>query len=363
MREREDWGFVESDEDKPLVFWNVVYASAAGWPWCDLTWYPQHPMSLEEHALLYEELMTPTSADVERPIEMTPVSLPAGEAYRFVIYNEPTDDHTTTYLLEGDGGRSPLALLERGACRRRLAGGGREPGTARGEVARRDHGTIVRPGGARRGEMMRRASLSSLVVSALVLSAVGVAAAQDEELRMGDWPAYFERVEVPEAGIAVSFPPDWEVDIEMEYDLIDPDDPGSGYWSVLFASDGAGSWCGLARYLRKVGPVAGFAEFMADEVSSGSGAQTSVEVTPLELTVGEAYRVDEHDPAVGEYDSTYLFDSDAARYVLTCTAEEREPRDWLDIAEALEWLPADGVIDAPQDRVQPRSDRRGLRPG
>jgi hypothetical protein len=105
MREREDWGFVESDEDEPLVFWNVVYASAAGWPWCDLTWYPQHPMSLEEHALLYEELMTPTYADVERPIEMTPVSLPAGEAYRFVIYNEPTADHTTTYLLEGDGGR------------------------------------------------------------------------------------------------------------------------------------------------------------------------------------------------------------------------------------------------------------------
>lgn len=105
MREREDWGLVEADDDDPLVFWKVLYASAGGRPWCDVTWYPLHPMLLEEHALLYEELMTPTQADVERSIDVAPVDLPGGEAYRFVIYNEPTGSWITTYLLEADAGR------------------------------------------------------------------------------------------------------------------------------------------------------------------------------------------------------------------------------------------------------------------
>jgi len=105
MREREDWGLVDDDDEAPLVFWNVVYASAGGRPWCDVTWYPAHPMPLREHTLLYEALMTPSHSDVERSVEVAPVTLPAGEAYRFVVYNEPTDDWTTTYLLDTDAGR------------------------------------------------------------------------------------------------------------------------------------------------------------------------------------------------------------------------------------------------------------------
>ena len=105
MREREDWGFVTADDEDPLILWNVVYASDGGRPWCDVTWYPVYPLLLAEHALLFEELMTPSHSSVERPIEVAPVILPAGEAYRFVIYNEPTDDWTTTYLLEAGEGR------------------------------------------------------------------------------------------------------------------------------------------------------------------------------------------------------------------------------------------------------------------
>ncbi len=112
MREREDWGLSERfDDAAPLFFWNVLYASSDGRPWCDLIWYPQHPMTLAEHAAEYEALMTPTSADVERSIEVVPVSLPAGEAFRFVIVNEPTDDYDTTYLLGSDGGRYFLQCM------------------------------------------------------------------------------------------------------------------------------------------------------------------------------------------------------------------------------------------------------------
>ena len=106
MREGQDWGLAERYADAaPLRFWSVLYGSPGGRPWCDLTWYPEHPMTLAEHAVEYELLMTPTLSDVERTIEVTPVELPAGEAFRFVIYNEPTGDYGTVYLLESEAGR------------------------------------------------------------------------------------------------------------------------------------------------------------------------------------------------------------------------------------------------------------------
>ena len=103
MREKEDWGlFDEGFADGPVPFWLVIYASDDGRPWCDLTWYPSHPLTLDAHAQRYEALMTPSYSDVERPIELTPVELPAGEAYRFDIYNEPSATYTTVYLM-GNG--------------------------------------------------------------------------------------------------------------------------------------------------------------------------------------------------------------------------------------------------------------------
>lgn len=112
MREREDWGLSERyDDAAPLRFWQVLYASDGGRPWCDLTWYPWHPMTLDEHALEYELLMMPTLSDVQRTIEVTPLPLPAGEAVRLVIYNEPTDDWTTTYLLAADTARYLLRCV------------------------------------------------------------------------------------------------------------------------------------------------------------------------------------------------------------------------------------------------------------
>ena len=100
MRQKEDWGlYDEGLADEPVPFWNVIYASDGSGTWCDLTWYPSHPLALDAHAERYVALMTPTHSDVERPIEVTSVELPAGEAYRFDIYNEPSAAYTTVYLL------------------------------------------------------------------------------------------------------------------------------------------------------------------------------------------------------------------------------------------------------------------------
>jgi hypothetical protein len=100
MRQKEDWGlYDEGIADEPVPFWKVIYASDGSGTWCDLTWYPSYPLALDAHAARYEALMTPTHGDVERPIEVTTVELPAGEAYRFDIYNEPSAAYTTVYLL------------------------------------------------------------------------------------------------------------------------------------------------------------------------------------------------------------------------------------------------------------------------
>jgi hypothetical protein len=113
MRERGDWGlYDEGFAQEPVVFWNVIYASAGGRPWCDLVWYPSHPLPMAAHVERYEALMRPTGVGVERSIEVEPLSLPAGTAYRFVIYNGPTDDYTTTYLLGGDDQRYLLQCVD-----------------------------------------------------------------------------------------------------------------------------------------------------------------------------------------------------------------------------------------------------------
>jgi len=189
---------------------------------------------------------------------------------------------------------------------------------------------------------MRRAFTSGLVACLPMLPTVTVAMAQDEDLRMGDDPAYFERVEVPEAGIAVSLPPDWDVNIEMAYDEMDPGDPATGYWNVLFASAEGGAWCEVTWYLAAEGLLPGLAALTADNFAEELGGDATAQATPVELAIGEAYRVDVQDPAEPSYTSIYMVDGEAGRYNMNCMAHARDARDWMDIAETLEWLPDEG---------------------
>ena len=100
LRQREDFWLSERFPDAaPVLFWNVLYASPGGRPWCDVTWYPAHPLPLAEHAVDYEALTTP-DGNVERSIEVEPIVTEAGAGVRFVIWNGPTDDYSTVYLLE-----------------------------------------------------------------------------------------------------------------------------------------------------------------------------------------------------------------------------------------------------------------------
>jgi hypothetical protein len=107
MRQRQDFGLVDDPDAPPVVFWNVLYASAGGRPWCDVTWYPEHPLPMPDHAQLVGELMTP-DITTERTVEMSSVELPTGEAYRFDIHNTPTATYSTIYLLGSGSSRYVL---------------------------------------------------------------------------------------------------------------------------------------------------------------------------------------------------------------------------------------------------------------
>lgn len=110
MRPSEDFGLTDDPDAPPVAFWKVLYASAGGRPWCDVTWYPEHPLPLAEHALLLERLMTP-STGVERTIETSLVEVPAGESYRLDIHNAPTESFSSTYLLGPGSSRYILECM------------------------------------------------------------------------------------------------------------------------------------------------------------------------------------------------------------------------------------------------------------
>ena len=192
---------------------------------------------------------------------------------------------------------------------------------------------------------MRQAFAGSLVACLLLLPTVTMA--QDEDLRMGDDPAYFERVEVPEVGIAMAFPPEWDVEIEMDYDENEPGDPDTGYWTVLYADGGGATWCDMTMNASRMGDLAGLAALTAENFAASLGEAASAQANPVRLTVGDGYRVDVQDPDEGRFTTIYIFDSETARYSMVCMTDERDEGDWMDIAETIEWLPEDGIIEPP----------------
>lgn len=199
---------------------------------------------------------------------------------------------------------------------------------------------------------MRRIATACLVAGLLPTAGMPVAA-QDEDLRMGDDPAYFERIEVPEAGVAVSFPADWAVTVEMEYGQREPGDPYSGYWSVVRGSDDASdSSCSLDWELYP-GPsmleVAGYGEELLEsgDLDDESLDLPSYDVSALELPAGAAVRMLADEPFSGDHFATYEIDHGGTRYVLLCFAETPPPDEWLDIAETIELLPAEERLELP----------------
>lgn len=202
--------------------------------------------------------------------------------------------------------------------------------------------------------MLRMVVLAAVV--GLVAGSSPPVVAQDEELRMGDDPAYLERIEVPEAGVALSFPPDWNVTVEMAYGQYRPGDPYSGYWDVLSGSDDeADHRCNLDWEMYP-GPsmleLTGLGEELDElgaELDAGTSLLSLADVSEVEIPAGTAVRMVMDSPVSDDQMVTYSIDPDGTRLSLTCFGERLPADEWLGIFETLELLPSDARLELPLD--------------
>ncbi|MEA2026469.1 MAG: hypothetical protein U9O18_07240, partial [Chloroflexota bacterium] len=161
------------------------------------------------------------------------------------------------------------------------------------------------------------------------------------------------RVDVPEAGITVTFPVDWTVDIVNESSSIPAVSDGTNTtletWRVLDASapDGRSERCGVDRYGTDELTADGFVGRFQSWIEDAWG--DSVEVSTVNLPSGDSVRVQvvvkTSDAStfspVAHHMDFYLFDGGDGAFVLSCYGEDPPDDDWLSIAETLEFLPAE----------------------
>ena len=173
------------------------------------------------------------------------------------------------------------------------------------------------------------------------------------------------RIELPEAGYALTVPDDWVAigpsledidDIVETLEAIDPElattvedalaGGGVGFSLLAFGHldaergfrencnviDGAAD--GTSLSVIAAGEAAAFAE-MGDRLASGP------DVSMLELPAGKVARIDYglRYPNLDTAHAAYYFSDGTTLHLLTCTGLERAEDDWLSIAETFEILP------------------------
>ena len=184
--------------------------------------------------------------------------------------------------------------------------------------------------------MMRDQIVACLVACLLVASAGMAVTAQDETPDA-------QRVELPDAGIAITFPAGWDVEARSEpgeYQLpLEFADQSTleiatvPYWKVLWASDpGSGmNFCSVDMYEEMPMSPARHAEQTVRRLSEVDPESVA---TPVRLSAGDAVRVDTE--WGGAVRANYYLDVDGQRFSLHCTAGTRPQDDWLSIAETIE---------------------------
>jgi hypothetical protein len=203
--------------------------------------------------------------------------------------------------------------------------------------------------------MLRRSMTAGLIAGLLATGAGAAVLAQDEP--MGADLAYYEQVEVPEAGITLAFPPDWNVDIEMDqrqdFELTDEINEGEPvyFWNVLYASAGGRPWCDLVWWPDHPLPLDGQSLVYEWRMSPDpdSGVERTVETTPIELGTGEAYRFDIYNEPTGDYTTAHMFESGSDRYLLSCVGDTFEAVDALEVSQTIDFV---GDASAPADDAQ-----------
>jgi hypothetical protein len=187
---------------------------------------------------------------------------------------------------------------------------------------------------------MRR-RCTRLVLTGLLIVQAGVVVAQTDATDGSD----VQRIDLPEVGVALSLPADWNTDIEMrqqeDWGLYDEGLAAEPvpFWKLVYASDGSGTWCDLTWYPSYPLALDAHAERYEALMTPGhSDAERPIEVTSVELSGGEAYRFDIYNEPSATYTTVYLLGSGDAHYLLQCVGDEPAEDGWLPLAESLELL-------------------------
>jgi len=146
-----------------------------------------------------------------------------------------------------------------------------------------------------------------------------------------------QRVEVPEAGVALTVPDDWDVDTPMQEMFL-------GVVQVLVATrpGSGGCWIGLAPNFNAMG-LRDFADVVMLVFKLNSNYEVAEEMADVSLPAGAALRayMVQHFPEGDLHQAPYILAAPKDFAFLNCIGYARPDDDWLSIAETFEFLPTD----------------------
>ncbi len=152
------------------------------------------------------------------------------------------------------------------------------------------------------------------------------------------------RVEVPEAGIALSFPGDLETEVLMEREEseLPPGLAGSEpayVWTTVVGLDEDGYGCIVSMYEANPLSIEEHVDWIRQGLAEDPEFGGTVESVSVGLPAGDATRIDIDAMTSGFFGTGYLLELEGVRYQLKCVAEMRTQDDWLAVAETIESIP------------------------
>lgn len=157
-----------------------------------------------------------------------------------------------------------------------------------------------------------------------------------------------QHVELPEIGLAATFPAGWHVMTPMSpreswFDVSAEDETPVYAWTGIFAIGDDGRWCGIDRFEDFPWTFDEHATFLEQWNVSASLYGRSGGFEAIELPAGPAWRIDVNDEIKGRTSTLYLLEFDRDHVLLTCADELYSTVDWLPIAESIELGPRTAI--------------------
>ena len=175
-------------------------------------------------------------------------------------------------------------------------------------------------------------------VAALMLGTLPAMAADRDEP---------QRVDLPEIGVAATFPAGWRVMTPMSpreswFNVSDTDETPVYAWTGIFAIGDEGRWCGIDRFEDFPWTVDEHAAFLERWHVSASLYGRSGGHEPIALPAGPAWRIEVRDELKERSSTLYLLEHADDHVLLTCADDLGSEEDWLDIARSIESAPLEG---------------------